>query len=156
MVENVNWSYRNLRTLLPSQPSIHRSFDLGKNALSKRRFEIHSVHHLRQGLDTNGISWNTVMRCNNNDGSFIFNRTHLHYSIMSELEPGLESDHVVYKINISQIFWLIWLLMKICLKGIISITIFERLHEWWQSVTTWVHQTGKKPTIVICEILNNF
>ena len=51
---------------------------------------------------------------------FIFNRAHPHHFIMSDLESDLESDNVVYKINLFQILWSIWLLMKICLKGVID------------------------------------
>ena len=52
---------------------------------------------ITQGLETNGISWNTAIRCNNNNGRFIFNPAQTHHSTMSDFELDLESDHVVYK-----------------------------------------------------------
>ena len=98
------------------------------------------LHGTNQGLERNWISWSTAIRCNNNNGRFIFNRTQTHHSTISDLQPDVEFDHVVYKINVSQIFWL---LMKICLKGISINNIFQKLYEWWQLVTTRVHQTNK-------------
>ena len=53
-----------------------------------------------QGLESNEISSNTAIRCNNNNGSFISNRAQTHDSAMSDLEADLESDHV----DFSQIF----------------------------------------------------
>ena len=41
---------------------------------------------LGQGLETNGISSNTVIRCNNHNGTFIFDHAHpYHYMISSPI-----------------------------------------------------------------------
>ena len=79
-----------------------------------------------QGLETNGIYWNTAIRCNNNNGSFIFNPALHHYE--------LKSDHVVYKINTSKIFWSVWFLMKIFAKGVISINYISEA-SWVMTIS---------------------
>ena len=64
--------------------------------------------HLSQGLETSGISCNTAIWCNDNNG-----KSSIAYKLITpkmsdlepDLEPDLESNHVVlYKINISRIF----------------------------------------------------
>ena len=85
-------------------------------------FKISLVNIWNHSLETNGISWNAAIRCNNNNGSFIFNQADfqpfLHHV---RLKPDLQSGQTFDE----NLFWKLshWL------------TIIQRLHEWWQLVT---------------------
>ena len=88
-----------------------------------------------QGLETNWISWNTAIRCNNNNGSFIF--SHAQFQLFLHdvwLEPDLHSDHVV-KVNRSQIFSPHDFWLKFVLEAVISINNYISEASWVMTIS---------------------
>ena len=54
----------------------------GKSSNPYDRY-FYSLYSHNQGLETNWISWNSAIRCNNNNGRFIFDHAHFsHFSTM--------------------------------------------------------------------------